>query len=221
MMMISARQVVRSPSLLLVCLLVREGEPTRPLVRARLPADAPIGTSKQDAPERNGAEEATANGAERVARDARLGPEGIAVEGAGGVEEGRYGERREGVGRLGVRGIGSCSCADRQRLFESLRLEAEGGNTFSEATGEGHRAREQDVQSADGQEGEAEAAREVDFEGCMACQHVVLVETDLMVQTYCLPRALRATKAPQSSSATQSEGRLAALCTSSVLIHRQ
>jgi hypothetical protein len=118
-MMISARQVVRSPPLLLVRLLVREGKSTRPLIRARLPADAPVGTSKQDAPERDGAEEATANGAESKAGDARFGPEGVAVKGTGGVKEGGYGERGEGVGRLGVRGIGSCSCANRQWMSTS------------------------------------------------------------------------------------------------------
>lgn len=94
----------------LVRLLVRERESARPLIRARLAADTPIGTSKQNAPQSDGAEEAAADSTEREARHTGFGPESVAVEGGGGVEEGGYGQRGEGVGCLGVCGRCGCSC---------------------------------------------------------------------------------------------------------------
>lgn len=90
------------PSLLLVRLSVLEREPTRPLVRTRLPADPAIAACEQNAPERNRSKETGAQGTEAEGQDTGLGPHGVAVEGVDGVKDGGYGERGQRVGGFGV-----------------------------------------------------------------------------------------------------------------------
>lgn len=74
--------------LLRVCLRVLERESACSLVRTGLAANPAIATSKQDAPQRNGAEETASNCAESEREDANFGPHGIAVEGKSSMEEG-------------------------------------------------------------------------------------------------------------------------------------
>lgn len=98
----------RLPPLPLRLDLILKREPTRPLIRPRLPTNPPIATRKQDAPDRHGAEEAAAGDAKAEAQDARVGPQHVGVEGVEAVEEGGDGEGGEGVGRLGVGRVGRC-----------------------------------------------------------------------------------------------------------------
>jgi hypothetical protein len=90
------------PALLLVGLVVLEREPTGPLVRARLPADATVARGEHDAPERDGGKERGAKRTESEAEYAGFGPHGVAVECGHGVEHGGYRERREGIRSLGI-----------------------------------------------------------------------------------------------------------------------
>lgn len=48
------------PSLPLVCLGILEWEPTRPLIRTRLPANPAVAAGKQNAPKRDHGQEARA-----------------------------------------------------------------------------------------------------------------------------------------------------------------
>ena len=83
-------------------LVVLEGESACPLVRTGLAANPAIAAGKQDAPQRNGAEEAASNGAESERENADFGPHGIAVESQSSMEEGGNGKRGEGIRCLWV-----------------------------------------------------------------------------------------------------------------------
>lgn len=82
-------------------------KPTRPLIRARLPANPPITARKQNTPHGHRRQKRAAQRPQTEAEHARLRPHGVAVEGKGRVPDGCDGERRERVGRFGV-GVGGC-----------------------------------------------------------------------------------------------------------------
>jgi hypothetical protein len=107
---------VHLPALPLLCLSVLEREPTRPLIRTRLPADPTIAAGKQNAPERHRSKEGRAQRSKAEGHDARLGPHGVAVEGIYGVEDGGYRERGECIGSFGV-GVGRCDACTNKSLF--------------------------------------------------------------------------------------------------------
>lgn len=85
-----------------MCLLVLEREPACPLIRACLTADPAITAGEQDAPQRNGTEEATSNRTERKGKDTDLSPHSIPVKRKNGMEEGGDGKCGEGIRRFRV-----------------------------------------------------------------------------------------------------------------------
>lgn len=95
------------PPLPLARLAILKREPTRPLIRARLPANPTIAARKQNAPERHGSQKRAAQRTQAEAKHARLGPQSVAVECAHGVQDGGDGERGQRVGGFGVEG-GCC-----------------------------------------------------------------------------------------------------------------
>ena len=114
-----------------------------------------------------------AEGAEAEREHARLGPQAVAVEGDRGVEDGGDGERGERVGRFGVGVFGRDACR-RSVSWGGFCGRGWGRGTFSQAARERDGACQQDGEDAEGEEGEAQAAGEVDFERWVAVSGVHL-----------------------------------------------
>ncbi len=99
------------PRLLLIRLSVLERKATHPLIRPRLPTDAPPAARKQYAPESHRRQKRVSTHTHREPGLPGRHVLRVAVQGTCGVEGHGQSERRDGVGRFGVRGVGRYSCS--------------------------------------------------------------------------------------------------------------